>query len=207
MLALSVRNGLRVALLLTLARGVRGAQGDVSFLTCTPTAEGALTYRCQIAASCRASPCDPAQWTPIAGEPSLPAGFFEPGGTRGSAIQVTPVAIEGSVYTLVNKDVGAERWAIIRDDSTGIVTGNVSPAAPAARPVHLRRPDQEARGVATTASRPRPAASMAALTDWAIGGTAPSRRRFPPTKAAVLVSRGDADGEQILISKDPRAAG
>jgi hypothetical protein len=117
----------------------------VSFLTCTPTAEGALTYRCQIAASCQASPCDPAQWTPIEGEPSLPAGFFEPGGTRGSAIQVTPVAIEGSVYTLVNKDVGAERWAIIRDDSTGIVTGNVfTGSASGDAQFHLlRRPDRE----------------------------------------------------------------
>ena len=209
MIASSVRNGLRVALLLTLALAASArAQGDVSFLTCTPTAEGALTYRCRIAASCQASPCDPAQWTPIEGEPSLPAGFFEPGGTRGSAIQVTPVAIEGSVYTLVNKDVGAERWAIIRDDSTGIVTGNVftGSASGDAQFIYCVGPVESAEGVAFGDCFAATACGVDGCdaADWqAIGGTAPiAASFFSPSSGRGSGLQVTPDAEQILISKD-----
>src|SRR4030095_4867700 len=41
--------------------------------------------------------------------------------TRGSGIQITP---EGK-RTLVNKDVGSERWAITENADDGSVTGNV----------------------------------------------------------------------------------
>lgn len=101
------------------------AQGDVQFIHCVPTAPGALSYECAIASPCTAAPCAATLWQPIAGTPTLPASFFEPGGTRESAIQVTPVEISGAIYTLVNKDVGGQRWAIVQNQSNGIVTGNV----------------------------------------------------------------------------------
>lgn len=105
------------------------AQNGVQFLHCVPTSEGALTYQCAIAAPCTDAPCPASQWQTVAGTPSLPAGFFEPGGTRESAIQRTPVAIAGAVYTLVNKDVGGQRWAIVQNAANGVVTGNIFPTA------------------------------------------------------------------------------
>ncbi|MFN8599984.1 MAG: imelysin family protein [Candidatus Binatia bacterium] len=113
---------------LLVATGAR-AQSDVQFLHCVPTTAGALAYQCAIASPCTATPCPASQWQAIAGTPTLPASFFEPGGTRASAIQRTPIAIAGTIYTLVNKDVGGQRWAIVRNESNGIVTGNVFPTA------------------------------------------------------------------------------
>ncbi|MBY0273753.1 hypothetical protein K2Z84_00315 [Candidatus Binatia bacterium] len=116
-----------VCLLAATAPSAR-AQG-VQFVHCVPTAAGALSYQCALAAPCTATPCPASQWQPIPGTPSLPPSFFEPGGTRASAIQRTPAQIAGTIYTLVNKDVGGQRWAIVRNESNGIVTGNVFPTA------------------------------------------------------------------------------
>ncbi len=115
---------LAFGLLLVGANGA-AAQGQVQFIHCVPTAPGALKYACTLAAPCAAVPCGPEGWQPIAGQPTLPESFFQPGGTRESAIQVTPVEIAGARYTLVNKDVGGQRWAIVQNQANGIVTGNV----------------------------------------------------------------------------------
>jgi putative iron-regulated protein len=209
MIVSSVRRGFRIAVGLTLAHAASaGAQGDVTFLTCTPTAEGALTYDCRLAGSCSSSPCDPSQWTPIAGHPSLPESFFEPGGTRGSAIQVTPVAIEGAVYTLVNKDVGAERWSIIRNDSTGVVTGNVftGGAAGDAQFIYCLDPAENAEGVAFGECFAAAACGTAGCNpaDWtSIGGTATiGASFFSPSGGRGSGLQVTPDGDQILISKD-----
>jgi hypothetical protein len=183
------------------------AQGDVSFLTCTPTAPGALTYDCEIASSCQGSPCGPELWTPIDGQASLPASFFEPGGTRGSAIQVTPTAIEGDVYTLVSKDVGAERWAIIRNDSTGVVTGNVfNGTGGDAQFIYCVNPTESEAGVAFGECFAAQACGVEGCdpADWeSIGGTAPiAASFFNPSAGRGSGLQVTPDGEQILISKD-----
>ena len=121
----SVIPSLVASLCLLLAVKPAGAQSDVQFIHCVPTSAGALSYACAIAAPCTAAPCAATAWQPIDGTPTLPESFFQPGGTRESAIQVTPVAISGAVYTLVNKDVGGQRWAIVQNRSNGVVTGNV----------------------------------------------------------------------------------
>lgn len=117
------------SLCLLLAMTPAARAQDVQFVHCVPTAAGALSYQCSLATTCTAAPCPSSQWQPIAGTPTLPESFFEPGGTRASAIQRTPVEIAGTVYTLVNKDVGGQRWAIVRNEANGVVTGNVFPAA------------------------------------------------------------------------------
>ncbi|MBM4268714.1 MAG: hypothetical protein FJ144_19225 [Deltaproteobacteria bacterium] len=105
------------------ATATPAASAPIDFLYCTPTTPTGFQYTCQLAAACEGTPCTD-DWVPIAGEATLPADFFTPGGGRDSAIRVTP-AIDGVTYTLVNKDLGGERWAIIENGTTRAVTGNV----------------------------------------------------------------------------------
>jgi len=123
--SISIRVLLLSSCLLLAAASAARAQSDVQFIHCVPTSPGALQYACTIATPCTETPCGPEGWTAIPGQPSLPESFFQPGGARESAIQVTPVPIAGATYTLVNKDVGGQRWAIVQNQTNGIVTGNV----------------------------------------------------------------------------------
>lgn len=208
MVVSSIRSGFRIAIVLTLAQAASAAaQGDVNFLTCTPTAPGALTYDCEIASACQGSPCGPDLWTPIEGQASLPASFFEPGGARGSAIQVTPTAIEGDVYTLVSKDVGAERWAIIRNDTTGVVTGNVfNGTGGDAQFIYCVNPTESDAGVAFGECFAAQGCGTEGCDagDWqSIGGTAAiAASFFNPSAGRASGLQVTPNGEQILISKD-----
>ena len=182
--------GLACALFGLLGAG-RAAAQDVQFLHCVPTAAGALEYTCSIAGPCSGLPCAPALWLPIDGVQTLPASFFAPGGTRASAIQVTPEPIGGSVYTLVNKDVGGQRWAIIQEAATGVVTGNVfSGAGGERRAVPLLPRVHRRRGVGAVLELPPGGARAApAAARRATGSRSPatprwSRRSSPRARVA-----------------------
>jgi cysteine-rich repeat protein len=81
----------------------------------------------------------------FAADVTLPASFFDVPGESGrqSGAQATP----DGTRVLVNKDVGGERWAIVLDESLGIVTGNVlDPATGTASFVYcVPLPDGELR--------------------------------------------------------------
>lgn len=119
--------------------------GPPTFVWCSESArtETDITFSCSGASPCPLSPC-PAEdeWTFIA-EASLPFSFFQPraeteapasarsiglgrpqqdgGASPASGVQPS----RDAKRTLISKDVGAERWAIVwnRDDRT--ITGNV----------------------------------------------------------------------------------
>ena len=192
---------------LLIAAGAR-AQSDVQFLHCVPTAAGAVSYQCAIAAPCTASPCPASQWQAIAGTPTLPASFFEPGGTRASAIQRTPIAIAGTVYTLVNKDVGGQRWAIVRNESNGIVTGNVFPTAGGSGVQFLYCADAtEGAGGAVFGSCALAApcdSTGCGADDWQpiAGNPEVAASFFTPATGRASGLQLTPTGDEILISKD-----
>lgn len=184
------------------------AQTEVQFLHCVPTSAGALSYACAIAASCTSVPCAAEQWQPIAGTPNLPASFFEPGGARASAIQRTPVAIAGAAYTLVNKDVGGQRWAIVRNETSGVVTGNVFPTAGGSGVQFLYCANAGERDGSAVfggcfLAAPCDAAGCAAA-DWQpiAGSPEVAASFFTPAAGRASGLQLTPTGEEILISKD-----
>lgn len=114
--------------------------GDPAFIYCVQRSrvDDDITLECSGADRCAAAPCPATDWTFIANV-TLPVSFFEPpvaaaqaiassvlartsgSGNRPSGVQVTP----DQTRTLINKDVGAERWAITRHNDDRTVTGNV----------------------------------------------------------------------------------
>ena len=199
--------GLGCALFGLLGTG-RAAAQDVQFLHCVPTAPSALEYTCSIAGPCSGLPCAPALWLPIDGVQTLPASFFAPGGTRASAIQVTPEPIGGSVYTLVNKDVGGQRWAIIQEAATGVVTGNVFSGAGASDVQFLYCPEFTAGEESALFSSCRLAAPCGtggcSPGDWQpIAGNAEVIASFfAPGEGRASGLQATPTGDAILISKD-----
>jgi putative iron-regulated protein len=200
---------LAAVLLVPLARGEAAGQGaDVQFLHCVPTAPGALQYQCSIAGPCAGLPCGASGWLPVEGVQSLPASFFVPGGTRASAIQVTPEAVAGSVYTLVNKDVAGQRWAIIQDGATGVVTGNVFSGAGASAVQFLYCPDFAAGDVSVVFSGCRIASACGETGcqagDWqpVSGGAEVVASFFAPAPGRSSGLQRTPDSETILVSKD-----
>lgn len=195
--------------LLLTAGGAR-AQSDVQFIHCVPTAPGVLQYDCSIAAACSTSPCGPEQWQPIAGQPTLPESFFQPGGTRESAIQLPPVEIAGSLYTLVNKDVGGQRWAIVQNQSNGIVTGNIFNVAGGSGVQFIycadAEPNQdESAAVFGSCFLAAPCASTGcADTDWQpiAGNPEIVASFFTPGAGRASGLQLTPTGDEILISKD-----
>lgn len=193
--------------LLAATAPVARAQG-VQFVHCVPTAAGALSYQCALAAPCTATPCPASQWQPIAGTPTLPASFFEPGGTRASAIQRTPEPIADTIYTLVNKDVGGQRWAIVRNESNGIVTGNVFPTAGGSGVQFLYCADAtEGDGSAVFGSCFLAApceGTGCASDDWqpVAGNPEVGASFFTPAEGRASGLQLTPTGDEILISKD-----
>lgn len=112
--------------------------GEPQFVFCPEVASGddEVTFSCSGAGRCENAPCRASEWSAI-GDVTLPDSFFEPdsgGAARaqsiapgrpahdapGSGLQITP----DESSTLVNKDLGSERWSIARfanDRVTGIV--------------------------------------------------------------------------------------
>lgn len=116
----------------------QSAGGDPQFVSCVQRSrvDDQITFECSGAGKCPGEPCPGSgAWTVIA-TATLPVSFFEPPAPsapashdlgralglsdRPSGLQVTP----DGMRTLVSKDVGAERWAITRNDDD-TVTGNV----------------------------------------------------------------------------------
>jgi putative iron-regulated protein len=184
------------------------AQSGVQFLHCVPTAPGALTYQCSIAAPCTAAPCPASQWQAIAGTPTLPSGFFAPGGTRESAIQRTPVEIAGATYTLVNKDVGGQRWAIVQNEANGVVTGNVFPTAGGSGVQFLYCADASASSGSAVFGNCFLAAPCdtdgCGADDWQpiAGNPEVAASFFAPAAGRASGLQLTPTGEEILISKD-----
>jgi len=144
----------------------------------------------------------------IDGQPTLPESFFQPGGTRASAIQVTPAEIAGSVYTLVNKDVGGQRWAIVQDQASGIVTGNIFNVAGGSSVQFIYCADaSEGDGVAVFGScflsEPCDQAGCSA-DDWQAIPTDPEvvASFFAPATGRASGLQLTPTGDEILISKD-----
>lgn len=101
--------------------------------------EEQITYRCSGAGTCGSLACPAGQWTTI-GDVTLPGSFFLPpeGGSTSSGVASAPGAVAQESpsglqitpderRTLVSKDVGADRWAITKNEVDGTVTGNVFP--------------------------------------------------------------------------------
>ena len=184
------------------------AQGGVQFIHCVPTAAGALSYTCSIAAPCAALPCGAPEWQPIAGTPTLPESFFQPGGDRESAIQLPPVEISGAPYTLVNKDVGGQRWAIVQNQETGIVTGNVFDVAGGSGVQFIYCAEAEegdGEAVFSSCNLAAPCASTGCTdADWQpIAGNAEVVASFfAPGAGRASGLQLTPTGDEILISKD-----
>jgi putative iron-regulated protein len=121
---------------------------------------------------------------------------------------VTPVAIAGATYTLVNKDVGGQRWAIVQNQSTGIVTGNVFDVAGGSGVQFIYCADaSEGDGVAVFGScfvaGPCDAAGCNAE-DWQpiAGNPEVGASFFAPGAGRASGLQLTPTGDEILISKD-----
>jgi putative iron-regulated protein len=195
-----------MCLLLAMAPAARAQ--DVQFVHCVPTSAGALSYQCTLAAPCTAAPCPSSQWQTIPGTPTLPESFFEPGGTRASAIQRTPVEIAGAVYTLVNKDVGGQRWAIVRNESNGVVTGNVFPTAGGSGVQFLycaEAAEGDQKAVFSSCFLAAPCDTTGCVADqWQpiTGSPEVAASFFTPAAGRASGLQLTPTGEEILISKD-----
>lgn len=116
--------------------------GAPQFVWCgrTGATDTTVELACKGSDACASDECGPEVWTTL-GPVTLPRSFLEPstGGAlttgiaesddvataaanRGSGIQWSP---DGKLRTLINKDVGAQRWAITRNAGDHTVTGNV----------------------------------------------------------------------------------
>lgn len=118
--------------------------GDPAFVWCAFVSDDGnpdpyarqLTFDCSSAEACPGPSCPGAQWSSLA-TVSLPGSFFLPPllAAAASAPSASPaglgVATPGVQITpdqqriLVNKDVGADRWAITLNSDDSTVTGNV----------------------------------------------------------------------------------
>lgn len=121
------------------------AGGDPSFVWCewvgddgtSDPYERTVFFDCQGTDACRSSDCSVSDWVDL-GRVELPYSFllpprfFESGGATsppdpgsGQSVPAGVRTTPNSRQILLNKDVGAERWAITRNEDDQSVTGNV----------------------------------------------------------------------------------